>query len=78
MTSIRKSTATAPRRTSSTFASGTQQGHLTRERIARDMAAFDKAGGKIEVLGNTPLRGRDGVLKPAAEPPAGTSQSGKN
>lgn len=28
----------------------------TRERLAAQMAAFDKAGGKIEVLGITPLR----------------------
>ncbi|SBV36022.1 conserved hypothetical protein [uncultured Stenotrophomonas sp.] len=78
MTSIRKSAATAPRRTSSTFTSGAQQGHLTRERIAKDMAAFDKAGGKIEVLGNTPLRGKDGVLKPATAAPVATGQTGKN
>lgn len=29
---------------------------LIRERIAEDMAAFEEAGGQIEVLGNTPLR----------------------
>lgn len=29
---------------------------LARERIAEDMAAFEQAGGQIEVLGNTPLR----------------------
>ena len=29
---------------------------LARERIAEDMAAFEQAGGRIEVLGNTPLR----------------------
>lgn len=28
---------------------------LTSERIAADIAAFNKAGGHIEVLGNTPL-----------------------
>ena len=28
---------------------------LTRERIAHDLAAFRKAGGTIEVLGNTPV-----------------------
>lgn len=26
---------------------------LTRQRLAEDMAAFQKAGGRIEVLGNT-------------------------
>ncbi|MGB3393113.1 MAG: hypothetical protein WA956_04260 [Stenotrophomonas sp.] len=78
MAIIRKSATTAPRRTSSTFSSGAQQGHLTRERIAHDMAAFDKAGGKIEVLGNTPLRGKDAALKPATESPAAGDRSGKN
>ena len=29
---------------------------LARERIAEDMAAFEQAGGRIEVLGVTPLR----------------------
>ena len=28
---------------------------LTSERIAADIAAFNKAGGRIEVLGNTPF-----------------------
>lgn len=27
----------------------------TRERIEQDIAAFEKAGGKIEKLGNTPV-----------------------
>ena len=30
--------------------------HLTHERIADDLKAFRKRGGRIEVLGNTPLR----------------------
>ena len=29
---------------------------ISRERLAADMDAFDKAGGQIEVLGTTPLR----------------------
>lgn len=29
---------------------------LTSERIAADIAAFNRAGGHIEVLGNTPFR----------------------
>ncbi|WP_144816037.1 hypothetical protein [Aerolutibacter ruishenii] len=29
---------------------------LTHERLAEDIAAFRKAGGKVEVLGHTPLR----------------------
>ena len=28
---------------------------LTHDRIAEDVAAFTEAGGKIEVLGNTPM-----------------------
>ncbi|GLQ52628.1 hypothetical protein ACFFJT_20600 [Dyella flava] len=31
---------------------------LTSERIAADIAAFNKAGGRIEVLGNTPFHHR--------------------
>ncbi|MCL7713973.1 hypothetical protein [Stenotrophomonas mori] len=54
MTSSRKSTAASRRRTTSSI---TAQ-HLTRERIAADMAAFRKAGGEIEVLGNTPFRSK--------------------
>lgn len=33
-----------------------QPHELARERLAEDMAAFEQAGGRIEVLGNTPLR----------------------
>jgi hypothetical protein len=29
---------------------------LTHAQIAEDLAAFEQSGGKIEVLGNTPLR----------------------
>lgn len=43
---------------------------VTRERLAAQMAAFDKAGGKIEVLGTTPLRRKpakdEAQSKPAA------------
>ncbi|MCA7022585.1 hypothetical protein ACO0J1_00160 [Stenotrophomonas acidaminiphila] len=38
---------------------------MTRERIAEDLAAFDRAGGKIETLGNTPLRGKVESPKPS-------------
>lgn len=31
---------------------------LTSERIAADIAAFNKSGGRIEVLGNTPFHHR--------------------
>ncbi len=43
----------------------TPAGPLTGERIAEDLVAFGKAGGKIEVLGNTPLRGKAQAVKPA-------------
>lgn len=49
---------------------------VTSERIAADLAAFDKAGGRIEVLGNTLALKKIGVdatdvaPAPPAEPPA--------
>ncbi len=49
--------ASAPlRRSGSGSAAATSAAHLTSQRIAADVAAFKKAGGRIEVLGNTPLR----------------------
>lgn len=41
---------------------------MTRERIASDLAAFQKAGGRIEVLGNTR------VLKPSEAIAAATAE----
>ncbi|MGX9720386.1 hypothetical protein [Stenotrophomonas acidaminiphila] len=64
MSTLRKSNNTAAKRTGSAFAGPPQHGPLTGERIAADLAAFGKAGGKIEVLGNTPLRGRTAAAKP--------------
>lgn len=43
------------RRTSSSTA-GASTAHLTSQRIAADLVSFKKSGGRIEVLGNTPLR----------------------
>lgn len=78
MVNNRKSASANSKRTIP-FSSSSQQGNLTSEGIANDMAAFDKAGGKIEVLGNTPLRGKDGTLKHATEPaPSNAAGSGKN
>ncbi|WP_147675686.1 hypothetical protein [Xanthomonas massiliensis] len=51
-----KQAAPAPRQTTGHFGAPGQQRGLTRERIAADLAAFSKAGGEIEVLGNSPLR----------------------
>ena len=47
----------APSATSHLFADrkGKQAPNLSHERIAADIAAFRKAGGKVEVLGNTPI-----------------------
>lgn len=36
-------------------AQGKKSTDITRERIEHDIAAFRKAGGKIEKLGNTPI-----------------------
>lgn len=36
---------------------------LTSERIAADIAAFNKAGGSIEVLGNTPFHRKSDEAK---------------
>ncbi|HKT29439.1 hypothetical protein [Dyella sp.] len=38
---------------------------LTSERIAADIAAFNKAGGHIEVLGNTPFHHKPQEDKPS-------------
>jgi hypothetical protein len=40
---------------------------LTSERIASDIEAFNKAGGRIEVLGTTPLHRRPEETQPAAD-----------
>lgn len=40
---------------------------MSHDRIAADIAAFRKAGGKVEVLGNTPIQRR---AAPAAAAPA--------
>ncbi|RUL75939.1 hypothetical protein [Dyella choica] len=46
---------------------------LTSERIAADIAAFNKAGGRIEVLGNTPLHHKSAE----AETPAKANSAAK-
>lgn len=48
--------ASAPLRRASGSGAATSASHLTSQRIAADLAAFKKSGGRIEVLGNTPLR----------------------
>lgn len=64
MSTIRRSSSPLSKRTGPAFAGPPQHGPLTGERIAADLAAFGKAGGKIEVLGNTPLRGKTQAVKP--------------
>jgi hypothetical protein len=46
---------------------------LTSERIAADIAAFNKAGGRIEVLGNTPFQRKPDTAEIAKGPDAGRS-----
>lgn len=72
MATNRKTGTTAPRKTSSVFTSHVQQRDLTRERIVEDIEAFSKAGGKIEILGNTPFR-----KKPEGTPPGAPDKSTK-
>nr|WP_325048462.1 hypothetical protein [Dyella psychrodurans] len=45
---------------------------LTSERIASDIAAFNKAGGRIEVLGNTPFLRKPGPAESTAGAPGAT------
>jgi len=47
---------------------------LTSERIAADIAAFNKAGGRIEVLGNTPFQRKTDVETAAVKSPAAASE----
>ncbi|MGY1457860.1 MULTISPECIES: hypothetical protein [unclassified Luteimonas] len=67
-----------PLRRSSGSSANSSASHLTSQRIAADLASFKKSGGRIEVLGNTPLRPytsrttsrKTAVAKPAADAPA--------
>lgn len=60
-------TSTKGRKLADTGKSG---GTLTRERIAHDLEAFRKAGGRIEVLGNTPVLTKVDAPAPEAAAPA--------
>jgi hypothetical protein len=48
---------------------------LTSERIAADIAAFNDAGGHIEVLGNTPFRHRPKEMEAPVKAKPGTAAS---
>ena len=71
----RKTGLAAAGKAPSNSGSHVQQRNLSRERMAEDMAAFSSAGGKIEVLGNTPFRTKPSPEKPAA---AGTKAPASN
>lgn len=64
----RKSARYPAVKTTPFFSPSVQKHDLSRERIAEDMAAFRSAGGKIEVLGNTPFRMKTSPDKSAATP----------
>lgn len=56
-----------------------RRGPLTHAQIADDLAAFERAGGRIEVLGNTPmLRTIPLSPTPAPAPPGTQRRSGSN
>lgn len=79
MTDARKQPP-APGSTSHLYASrksGQRGAQFTSERIAADMAAFRKAGGKIEKLGDTRTLQRIGATTDPAEGhgPEGTASS---
>lgn len=72
-TTAPRARASAPLRRKSSGSASSSAAHLTSQRIAADLAAFKKAGGRIEVLGNTPLRpytSRTTSRKTAAKTPA--------
>jgi hypothetical protein len=64
-----KSTQTVSKHSTTSRLFGSGQGknlsrNMTSETIADDIAAFKKYGGRIEVLGNTPLRTRTQTTAP--------------
>lgn len=64
MTARKNAAMPHPRKLADT---GKSSGALTSERISLDLAAFRKAGGRIEVLGNTPVLTRIATPSPAPE-----------
>lgn len=79
-TTTPRARASAPLRRSSS-GSAASAAHLTSQRIAADLATFKKSGGRIEVLGNTPLRPytsrTTGRKTAAATTPAATTAKAK-
>lgn len=74
-------TVVPPKATQPRAASGKgNHANLSREAIADHLAAFRKKGGRIEILGNTPLRVSvppASRSKSAAKPPAPAPATGK-
>lgn len=76
-------TTSAPHRRGSGRSRAANATHLTSQAIASDIAEFKKRGGRIEVLGNTPLRpyasktaSRKTAATKAAKTPARTTGKG--
>lgn len=69
--------SSAPLRRGSGSRASANAPHLTSQRIAADLAAFKKAGGRIEVLGNTPLRPLSYSARSSARKAAPTAKSAK-
>ena len=78
-------TASAPLRRRSTGSAKNASNGITSESIAADLAAFRKQGGRVEVLGNTPIRprvnatafrSRGNTARKAATKTAGTGTKG--
>jgi hypothetical protein len=65
----------APTKTSHLFTSkkGDSRSAITHERLAADLAAFRKAGGKIEVLGVTPALRRIDPIANSGQATAATA-----
>lgn len=57
-TTTPKTRTSAPLRRRSTGSAKNANNGITSETIADDLAAFRKDGGRVEVLGNTPIRPR--------------------
>lgn len=79
-----KTTTSAPHRRGSGRSRAASATHLTSQAIASDIAEFKKRGGRIEVLGNTPLRpyasksaSRKATATKAAKTPSRTAGKAK-
>lgn len=55
-----------PLHTTTAYARPADEKSITRKRLEADMDAFDRAGGKVELLGVTPLRRKEKKAAPPA------------